>query len=70
MSDKYMSVNQLAAYLGIGRTLAWKLVWTGKIKSYRVGKLIRIRAVAIEDYLNSVEIPIVRIKSAIRQKAG
>ncbi len=65
--DKCIGVNEVAGYLGIGRSLAWKLVWTGKIKSYKVGRLVRVRTAAVEDYLKSVERTGPKLKS-IRQR--
>ena len=65
--DRCVSVNEVAGYLGIGRSLAWKLIWTGKIKSHKVGRLIRIKSTAIEDYLQSVERTGPKLKS-IRQR--
>ena len=48
-----LSVPELAAVLHIGRNAAYELVNTGKIRSIRIGKNIRIPQSALLDYLNS-----------------
>ena len=47
-----LSVPELAAVLHIGRNAAYELVNTGKIRSIRIGKNIRIPQSALLDYLN------------------
>lgn len=48
-----LSVPELASVLHIGRNAAYDLVNTGKIRSIRIGKNIRIPQSALLDYLNS-----------------
>lgn len=48
-----LSVPELAAVLHIGRNAAYDLVNTGKIRSIRIGKNIRIPQSALLDYLNN-----------------
>ena len=48
-----LSVPELAAVLHIGRNAAYDLVNSGKIRSIRIGKNIRIPQSALLDYLNS-----------------
>ena len=50
-----LSVPELAAVLHIGRNAAYELVNTGKIRSIRIGKNIRIPQSALLDYLNSTD---------------
>lgn len=45
--------EDLQPMLGIGRTLAFRLVRTGKINSIRYGKLYLIPKQYVIDYLNS-----------------
>ena len=47
-----LSVPELASVLHIGRNAAYDLVNTGKIRSIRIGKNIRIPQSALLDYLN------------------
>ena len=46
-----LSVPELAAVLHIGRNAAYELVNSGKIRSIRIGKNIRIPQSALLDYL-------------------
>ena len=45
------SVEEAAAILGIGRTFMFRLVGTGEIESCKIGKLRKITAAAIHDYI-------------------
>jgi excisionase family DNA binding protein len=45
-----LTVEEAAEQLGIGRTLAYKLVKHGEIESVRIGRLRRIPADAVHEY--------------------
>ena len=60
MENKYRSfdelpltlrVEDLMPILGIGRNTAYELVRSGKIRSIRIGRQLRIPKDAIQDYL-------------------
>ena len=51
-SRKALKVEDLASALGIGKTSAYRLVRTGAIRHTRIGKLIRIPADAVDEYLH------------------
>ena len=60
MKNKYRSfdelpltlrVEDLMPILGIGRNTAYELVRSGKIRSIRIGRQLRIPKDAIQDYL-------------------
>lgn len=42
------------AYLNIGRTTAYKLLRSKKLKSLKIGRLYRIPKKCVDDYVNSV----------------
>ena len=46
-----MTVEDLMAYLNIGRTTAYKLVKSGKIKVLRIGHMYRISKESVEEYV-------------------
>lgn len=48
-----MTVCEAGQVLRIGRSKAYELVRSGKLKSIRLGKQIRIPKQAIEDFLKS-----------------
>ena len=61
MENKYRSlddlpmtlrVDELMPILGIGRNTAYKLVRSGKLRSIRVGRQVRIPKNALIDFLN------------------
>ena len=46
-----MTPEQVAAYLGCGRTYAYELLRTGEIPSLKVGRLRRVRREDISEYV-------------------
>ena len=46
-----LRVEDLMPILGIGRNTAYELVCSGKIRSIRIGRQLRIPKDAIQDYL-------------------
>ena len=47
-----LTVEQAAERLGIGRTLMYALVTAGDVESVRIGRLRRIPADALDDYVH------------------
>jgi excisionase family DNA binding protein len=50
---KLLTVAQAAAILGIGRSLAYMLVSTGKIRSFKIGRSRRIPLSALDDFIET-----------------
>ncbi len=48
------TIEDLMAYLNIGRTTAYKLLRSKKLKSLKIGRLYRIPKKCVDDYVNSV----------------
>ena len=46
-----LTVEEAAQRLGIGKTLAWELVWQGVLPSVRLGRCVRIPLVALEEWI-------------------
>ena len=46
-----LTVENLMDYLNIGRTTAYKLVQSGKIKTVRIGRIYRISKKSVEEYV-------------------
>jgi len=46
-----MSPEQLAEYLGIGRTFAYQLLGQKRIPSFTIGKLRRVRKADVDRYI-------------------
>ena len=47
------TVDDLTEYLSIGKTTAYKLLKSKKIKAVRIGKLYRIPKKAVDEYLEA-----------------
>ncbi len=48
-----MTVEGLMDYLGIGRTTAYKLLRSGKIKVLRIGRIYRISKESVDEYVRN-----------------
>ncbi len=46
-----MTVEDLMAYLNIGRTTAYKLLQSGKIKVLRFGRIYRLSKASVQEYV-------------------
>ena len=46
-----LTVEEAAERLGIGKTLAWELVWDGVLPSVRLGRCVRIPLRALEAWI-------------------
>ncbi len=49
--DPLMTPVELQAWLGCGRTKVYELLQAGEIRSYRVGRLVRVRREDVEQFL-------------------
>ena len=52
--DEYgdiMTVEDLMAYLNIGRTTAYKLLQSGKIKVLRLGRIYRLSKASVQEFV-------------------
>ena len=47
-----LTVEEAARRLGIGRTLAWRLVRSGDLPSIRLGRLVRVPQSALQVWLD------------------
>ena len=53
LSPVFLTVEQVAQRLYVGRSTAYNMVNAGEISSVRFGRLIRVPASALEQYLSS-----------------
>ncbi len=49
--DSLMTPVELQAWLGCGRTKVYELLQAGQIRSYRIGRLVRVRREDVEEFL-------------------
>ena len=49
--DGLLTIEQLRDLLQVGRTFAYSIVKSGELPSYRVRRLLRVRRVDVEDWL-------------------
>ena len=53
---EWMSPEQVATYLGIGRTNVYALIKSGALPSYRLGKHRRVRRADVEAYMETLKV--------------
>ncbi len=49
--EPLLTVDQVAAYLHLSRTTVYRLVWSGSLRTVKVGSRIRVPESAIAEYL-------------------
>ena len=52
-TKKLLSADELAQELGIGRTTAYALLWSGQIPSMKIGRLRKIRRGDVEAFIEA-----------------
>lgn len=50
-SDEWLTLAELAAWLKVGRTSVYRLIASGAVPSYRVGRSVRVRRADVERWL-------------------
>ncbi len=53
---RMVSVEQAAKIIGVSRSYMYQLVSTEKMKSRKVGKLIKIRTADLEEFIEKLEV--------------
>ena len=48
-----MSVEEVSAFLGLGRTYTYQLLTTGAIPSVRIGRLKKVRRTDVEKFVET-----------------
>lgn len=46
-----LTVEEAAQHLGIGRSLAWRLVRQGALPSVRLGRLVRVPQLVLDEWI-------------------
>jgi excisionase family DNA binding protein len=52
-TKRLLSADELARELGVGRTTAYSLLWSGQIKSLKLGRLRKVRREDLEAYIEA-----------------
>ena len=52
-TKRLLSADELACELGVGRTTAYSLLWSGVIPSMKVGRLRKVRREDLEAYIEA-----------------
>ena len=52
-TKRLLSADELARDMGVGRTTAYSLLWSGQIKSLKLGRLRKVRREDLEAYIEA-----------------
>jgi len=50
-SDRLLRIEAVAKRLSVSRSMAWKLIDSGVLRSVRIGRAVRVRPADLEAYL-------------------
>jgi excisionase family DNA binding protein len=50
-SGRLLRIEQVADRLSVSRSMAWKIIDLGHLRSLRIGRAVRVRPQDLEDYL-------------------
>ena len=50
-SGRLLRVEQIAERLSVSRSMAWKIIDQGQLRSVRIGRAVRVRPQDLDDYL-------------------
>jgi excisionase family DNA binding protein len=50
---RLLRIEEIAQRLAISRSMAWKLIALGRLRSVRIGRAVRVRPQDLEDYVAS-----------------
>ncbi len=50
---EFFTVAELQEYLSLSRALAYRLIQTREIPSYKIGRCVRVRRADVEAYLDT-----------------
>jgi excisionase family DNA binding protein len=53
--SRLLRIEDVADRLSVSRSMAWKLIATGELRSIRIGRAVRIRPADLEAFLDSAE---------------
>lgn len=53
MEDRWLSVDEIATYLGIQPDTVYKWVSRKKMPAHKVGRLLKFKAIEIDDWVRS-----------------
>ena len=48
---RLLRIEQVAERLSVSRSMAWKIIDTGQLRSVRIGRAVRVRPEDLEAYL-------------------
>ena len=53
VTKRLLSADELARELGVGRTTAYALLWSGQIPSMKIGRLRKVRREDVQAFIDA-----------------
>jgi excisionase family DNA binding protein len=50
-SGRLLRIEQIAERLSVSRSMAWKIIDKGQLRSVRIGRAVRVRPQDLDDYV-------------------
>lgn len=54
-AQRLLRVDEIADRLAVSRSMAWKLIAQGELRSLRIGRAVRVRPADLEAYIAEAE---------------
>lgn len=51
--DDVMTIKELMDYLAVGKNTAYKLLYEGKIKYFKIGRVYKISKASVQEYVRT-----------------
>ena len=55
VQTRLLRIEDVADRLAVSRSMAWKLLATGELRSIRIGRAVRVRPADLEAYLDAAD---------------
>jgi putative molybdopterin biosynthesis protein len=54
--DRLLSVEEVSERTSLGRSTLWRLVKTGQLKSYKIGRSLRFKESDLRNFMNELQV--------------
>ena len=54
--DRLLSVEEVSERTSLGRSTLWRLVKTGQLKAYKIGRSLRFKESDLRNFMNELQV--------------
>jgi excisionase family DNA binding protein len=55
-ADRLLSVEEVSERTSLGRSTLWRLVKTGQLKAYKIGRSLRFKESDLRNFMNELQV--------------